>query len=224
MAEVVNKKVEDRSYVDGMLIGLDALPDKRSLNFRARTMPLEDSALLALDGAWRKWSSDWAERTNLAGHTAPVRAVAFSPDGKHVLTGSLDKTARLWDAATGAAVATLAGHTLSVRAVAFSPDGTRILTGSRDNTARLWDAATGAAVATLAGHMSAVTAVAFLPDGKRVLTGSLDTTARLWDAATGAAVATLAGHTAQSMPSHSRPTASSFSPARRTTRRGCGTR
>ena len=195
VAEVVDKKVDDGSYVDGMLMGLDALPDKKSVSIRARMMPLEELAVQALDGAWRKWSSHWAERTNLAGHTGSVSAVAFSPDGKRVLTGSDDNTARLWDAATGNPVATLAGHKARVSAVAFSPDGKRVLTGSSDNTARLWDAATGNAVATLAGHTGSVSAVAFSPDGKRVLTGSGDTTARLWDAATGNAVATLAGHT-----------------------------
>jgi hypothetical protein len=112
-----------------------------------------------------------------------VTAVAFSPDGTRVLTGSVDETARLWDTATGKAVATLARHTNSVTAVAFSPDGTRVLTGSADNTARLWDAATGKAVATLAGHTGSVAAVAFSPDGRRILTGSSDNTARLWDAA-----------------------------------------
>jgi hypothetical protein len=98
-----------------------------------------------------------------------------------VLTGSADNTARLWDAATGEAVATLTGHTAAVRAVAFSTDGKRVLTGSDDNTARLWDAATGEAVATLKGHTAPVWDVAFSPDGKRVLTGSADNTARLWD-------------------------------------------
>jgi hypothetical protein len=96
------------------------------------------------------------------------------------LTGSWDDTARLWDAATGIAVATLTGHTSLIRAVAFSPDGTRILTGSEDHTARLWDSFTGTAVATLAGHTAPVAAVAFSPDGARVLTGSQDNTARLW--------------------------------------------
>ena len=194
VAELVAKKVDDSSYVDGMLIGLDALPDQKSLGIRSRLMPWEESAVVALNGAWRKWSSHWAERTNLAGHSGRVTAAAFSPDGKRVLTGSADKTARLWDAATGAEVATLTGHTGSVNAVAFSPDGTRVLTGSDDKTARLWDAATGAAVATLEGHSEGVGAVAFSPDGKRVLTGSLDNTARLWDTATGKAVATLKGH------------------------------
>jgi TIR domain/WD domain, G-beta repeat len=169
VAQVVDQKVADSSYVDGMLIGLDALPDEKSSSFRARMMPLEESALHALDGAWRKWSSNWGERQNFAGHAGAITAVAFSPDGKRVLTGSSDKTARLWDAGTGAAVATLEGHTDSVRAVAFSPDGKRVLTGSSDKTARLWDAATGAAVATLEGHTDSVRAVAFSPDGKRVL-------------------------------------------------------
>ena len=110
-------------------------------------------------------------------------------------TGSDDNTARLWEAASGKAVATLAGHTSSVRAVAFSPDGRLVLTGSGDGTARLWDAGTGTAVATLSGHTGRVSAVAFSPDGRLVLTGSHDKTARLWEAASGKAVATLYGHT-----------------------------
>ena len=69
-------------------------------------------------------------------------SVAFSPDGKRVLTGSIDKTARVWDAETGQEKAVLMGHT-PVTSVAFSPDGKRILTGSDDKTARVWDAETG---------------------------------------------------------------------------------
>ena len=72
---------------------------------------------------------------------ARVVAVAFSPDGKAVLTGSLDRTARLWDAATGRPIGPPLAHQGEVIAVAFSPDGKAVLTGSQDRTARLWPVA-----------------------------------------------------------------------------------
>jgi WD40 repeat protein len=70
-----------------------------------------------------------------------------------VASGSGDRTVRLWDAATGAALHTLEGHGSSVNAVAFSPDGKTVASGSADHTVRLWDAATGAALLTLEGHL-----------------------------------------------------------------------
>src|SRR5262245_63014830 len=83
------------------------------------------------DLAWRNDTlRPWRERKPLAGHEGWVKAVAFSPDGKLVLTGSSDNTARLWDAAGGKLVATLSGHERSVNAVTFSPDGKLVLTGS----------------------------------------------------------------------------------------------
>ena len=129
-----------------------------------------------------------------SGHTAYVNSVAFSPDGTKVLTGRDDKTARLWDAATGSCIRTFTGHTSRVFSVAFSPDGTKVLTGSWDKTARLWDAGTGAHLRTFSGHTSDVTSVAFSPDGTKALTGSYDYTARLWDAATGAQIRTFSGN------------------------------
>jgi WD40 repeat protein len=98
--------------------------------------------------------------------------VAFSPDGKTVLTGSRDGTARLWMADSGAPIGSPLQHESAVHAVAFSPDGKTVLTGSFDNTARLWMADSGAPIGFPLQHESAVHAVAFSPDGKTVLTGS----------------------------------------------------
>ena len=122
-------------------------------------------------------------------------SAAFSPDGARVVTASLDYTARLWDVATGAALAVLQGHTRGVSSAAFSPDGARVVTACSDNTARLWDVATGASLAVLQGHTQTLTSAAFSPDGARVVTASWDNTARLWDVATGTSLAVLQGHT-----------------------------
>jgi WD40 repeat protein len=71
-----------------------------------------------------------------------VWSVAFSPDGKRLVTGSFGGIAKLWDAATGQEMGALKGHSDGVRSVIFSPDGKRIATGCLDGTIRLWDAAT----------------------------------------------------------------------------------
>jgi WD40 repeat protein len=192
LAGMTDQSAARGGYVDAMLIGLEALPDETGVSFRQRALPLEASAQNALKGAWQKWSSEWAERKLLAGHTSAVSAVAFSSDGLAV-TGSSDDTARVWDAA-GRPIVTLEGHKGPVLSVAFEPVGSGVLTGSGDNTARLWEATTGKPVGILEGHTGPVLSVAYSLDGSRVATGSLDKTARVWDAATGRPIATLIGH------------------------------
>ena len=87
---------------------------------------------------------DWPSNQHVfRGHTSPVWSVAFSPDGRHIVSGSLDQTIRVWDAQTGAQVGNpLQGHTESVSSVAFLPDGRHIVSGSEDHTTQYWDAQT----------------------------------------------------------------------------------
>jgi WD40 repeat protein/class 3 adenylate cyclase len=133
------------------------------------------------------------------GHTALLWSVAFSADDRTVLTGSNDRTARLWDAATGRQLQPVfrGPKGSSVNSAAFSPDGKHVLTanGAADKGAHIWDMGTGAEVQSLYGHGKLLIQAVYSPDGQRVLTGSGDNTAWLWEAATGRPVLTFTGHT-----------------------------
>jgi len=114
------------------------------------------------------------------GHFDFVLCVAYSPDGKYILSGSKDKTLKLWDAASGKEIRTFTGHSDQISSVAFSPDSKYALSGSWDDTLKLWDVATGKELRTFQGHADFVESVAFSPDGKYVVSGSGDDTVKLW--------------------------------------------
>ena len=148
----------------------------RSLNLQYD--PIADAALVQAAGK--------LPIREFSGHNDEIRSVAYSPDGKYVLTGSVDTTVKLWEAATGKEIYTLQGHTGEITDVAFSPNSLYALTGSTDHTARLWNISTGQEVFTLKGHADEVLSVAFSPDGNYILTTVWgDNRAKLWEVATG---------------------------------------
>lgn len=122
-----------------------------------------------------------------------VYAIAINQAGDRVVTGSADKTARLWDVDSGKEINTLTGHSADIWAVAFSPDGDTVATGSRDETIKLWDANTGEEIRTLKGHTGVVDALTFSNDGTTLISGSGDGSVKLWNVDNGTVVKTFQG-------------------------------
>ncbi|MCT7991090.1 nSTAND1 domain-containing NTPase [Laspinema olomoucense] len=112
-------------------------------------------------------------------HQDSVTAVAISPDGQTIVSGSWDNTVRLWNR-QGEQIGILRGHQSSVTAVAISPDGQTIVSGSWDKTVRLWNRQ-GEPIGVLRGHQDAVWDVAISADGQTIVSGSEDNTVRLWN-------------------------------------------
>jgi len=128
------------------------------------------------------------QELELKGHTNCVYSVAFSPDGKHIVSVD-DRTVRIWNAVSWKQELELRGHTHWVMSVAFSPDGKHVVSGSADATVRIWNAATGNQELELKGYIGEVHSLAFSPDGKHIVSGSQDITVRTWNGASDGCVA-----------------------------------
>ncbi|MBD1824182.1 hypothetical protein H6F51_17055 [Cyanobacteria bacterium FACHB-DQ100] len=121
------------------------------------------------------------ERNRLQGHSSSVLSVAFCPDGRTIVSGSSDKTIRLWNLEGNPIEQPFRGHRDDVWSVAFSPDGQMIVSGSSDKTIRLWDLEGNPIEQPFQGRNGRVWSVAFSPDGQTIVSGSSDKTIRLWD-------------------------------------------
>ena len=130
-------------------------------------------------------------RIQLRGH---VFALAFTHDGKGLVSASADGGVHLWDASTGRMVRSFVGHKSDVNGVALTPDGKTLVTGGADGAVRLWDVTSGVEMQRLQGHDGAVASVACSPDGKLVASAGAGKVVRLWRIADGREVKQLKGH------------------------------
>lgn len=139
-------------------------------------------------------SSSLSLTQTLTGHTDSVWAIAISQDGRTLVSGSADRTIKVWDLQTKELRRTLTGHTDTVRAIALSQDGQILVSGGGEKTVRLWNVTTGRSLGRLLGHGGPVWTVAISQDGQTLLSAGEDGTVKLWNAQNGQLHRTLPAH------------------------------
>ena len=125
-------------------------------------------------------STTWEKKAQWKAHSKNIYALAFSPDGKRLVSGAADRSLRVWDVESRQLLRTMTGPTGDVYAVVFSPDGTRMVSAGRDRAIRIWDTVHWEEITQLHGHTSLVYCLAFSPDGHVLVSGGGDATVRLW--------------------------------------------
>jgi WD40 repeat protein len=166
----------------------------RSIATEPTTAPATAPTASPLDpnaAARIKWAG-W-QLTAQTGHLLPVSALAVSPDGRRVVSGSLDSSVRVWDSDSAKLLGALDGSG-PVISLAFSRDGRRIAAGGLDLTVRIWDAVSGRLVRSVFVDRAPVFSVAFSPDGRRFAVTN-ENAIKIFDTDSGADVHTLEGHT-----------------------------
>jgi len=127
------------------------------------------------------------------GHGFKITCFAFSPDGKFIVSGSMDNTLKLWDIQTGKEIRTLTGHKGIINSVTFSENGKFILSTSSDRTVKQWDFETGIEIRTFSGHTERVLNAIYYSDDSEIISGSDDNVIKFWDIKSGKEIKTIEG-------------------------------
>ncbi len=128
------------------------------------------------------------------GHSSPVNSLAYSPDGRHIASGSDDGSIKIWEADSGKALLILSGYPFPVNSVAYSPNGRHIASVSWDDSIKIWEADSGKSLLTLSVHSYTVNSLAYSPDGRHIVSGSDYGSIKIWEADSGKALLTFSGH------------------------------
>ena len=168
----------------------------------ASSGPVVDAAERLLAGSTRPWlrlinrpaDGPSACLAVLEGHTDVLTGLAVAADGSRAVTTSDDRTARVWDLATGRCLRVLEAHTDALCAVALTGKDEQALTAAGDRTLRLWDLASGQCLRVFTGHTAPVMAVAATRDGVRAVSGGAEGAVRVWDLSTGECLRIMTGH------------------------------
>lgn len=146
-------------------------------------------------------AANLAPARTLTGHRGYVTAVAFSADGRRLVSVSDDETIRVWEAESGVLVQTLTGHSLPIYGLAMSPNGSQFATAAGDETrptkrgeVAVWDVESGKIVHRFEDHKKAATSVAFAADGRHLLSTSVDETVNVYDVESNETLGFFGGH------------------------------
>lgn len=181
--QVQRRKVERESYYNSIQFVRQAIDERRF--DRAAEL------LAQCPERYRNWEWGWLlylcnrDLKTLRGHTGTVESLAFSPNGKWLVTTSADGTAKVWDAETWQESRAFQGHSGAVNAVAFRADGQSVATAGVGRSVRIWNPETGRELRRLTGYEGELLSAAFSPDGKHLATGDWTGRTVVWDFETG---------------------------------------